>query len=132
MYRLVSIVLSSMILLQSIGVTVHDLAQLGNFIEHAQYHKQHHGDTIFVFISKHYGDLKANHEREHHNEKRDHEQLPFHHQSHMCAISVFILNIQDHNIARFEFLEFQNDNFIYKEPSSSLYTEDMFQPPRLS
>jgi hypothetical protein len=127
-----SIILSSLILLQSSGISINDIAQIDDFIEHASYHKEQFGDNIFVFISKHYGELKASHEQEHKEEKQEHEQLPFHQQSHVCSISVFILNNQIEEINLIEFSDYKSHNFIYKEPSSSLIKESPFQPPRHS
>lgn len=132
MSKFISIALSSIILIQSLGMTVHDIAQIGKFIEHAQYHSEAYGDNVFVFISKHYGDLKANHEQEHQEEKKEHDQLPFNHQSHLCAISAFILNTPIAEIHSIEFSDYQCHNFIYQEPSSSVFKEGPFQPPRLS
>ena len=132
MSKLFSITLSIIILLQSIGITIHDIAQIDDFIEHANYHNEQYGDNVLVFISKHYGDLKATHEREHHEEKQEHEQLPFHHQSHVCFISAFILNNQIEVIDVVEFSDYKSHDFIYQEPSSSLIKETPFQPPRLS
>lgn len=132
MLKVFSISISFIILLQSLGITIHDIAQLDDFIEHASFHKKQYGDNVLVFISKHYGELKASHEREHHEEKQEHEQLPFHHQSHVCSISVFILNNKIEVIDVVEFSDFKSHNFIYQEPSSSLIKESPFQPPRLS
>ena len=132
MSNLFSIALSTIILLQSIGVTIHDIAQIDDFIEHANYHNEQYGDNVLVFISKHYGDLKATHEREHHEEKQEHEQLPFHHQSHVCSISAFILSNSIEEIAVIQFSDYKSHNFIYQEPSSSLIKETPFQPPRFA
>lgn len=121
-----------MILIQSLGMTVHDIGQIGKFIEHAQYHSEQYGDNVFVFISKHYGELKVHHDLEHQEEKKEHEQLPFNQQSQLCAISAFILITPVEDIHSFEFSEFQSHNFIYQEPSSSVFKEGPFQPPRLS
>lgn len=132
MHKVFSITIALIILLQSLGVTVRDIAQFDDFLEHASFHKKEYGDNVLVFISKHYGELKAEHEREHRDEKKEHEQLPFHHQSHVCSISAFILNNKIEVTDVVEFSEFKSHNFIYQEPSSSLIKETPFQPPRLS
>jgi hypothetical protein len=132
MLNIFSIALSSIILLQSIGISINDISKIDDFIEHASFHNEEYGDNIFVFISKHYGDLKTVHEREHHDEKKEHEQLPFHHQSQVSAISLFILNNPIDSIDVVEFSEFKSHNFVYQEPSSSSIKESPFQPPRLS
>ncbi len=94
MLKLISIALSSLILLQSLGLSARDMAQIDDFIEHANFHSEAYGDNVFVFISKHYGELKASHEREHREEHGEHEQLPFH-QSQISAISAFVLTSQN-------------------------------------
>ena len=65
MIKLFSISLSFLILLQSFGISFNDLSQIDEFIEHAQFHSEQYGDNVFVFISKHYGELKTDHDKEH-------------------------------------------------------------------
>ena len=61
--------------MQSIGIHLSDLVQLDEFIEHAQFHSKEYGDNVFVFISKHYGELKAEHDAQHKEEQEEHQQL---------------------------------------------------------
>ena len=114
MSKLFSISLSLVILIQSLGISIADIAQIDEFIEHAQFHSEQHGDNVLVFISKHYGELKASHEKEHQEEKEDHEQLPFQHQSHISLIPAFVLNTKIFN-------EIDGDNTIWEqEPLNNL------------
>ena len=131
MIKLFSISLSFLILLQSFGISFNDLSQIDEFIEHAQFHSEQYGDNVFVFISKHYGELKTDHDKEHQEEKEDHEQLPFLQQSNVSIIS-FTLNSQNEAFKTPEPFEFKNHNFYYLEPTSSLHSSGPFQPPRLS
>ncbi len=64
-------------MIQSFGLCFDDMVQIDEFIEHAQFHSEAYGDNVIVFISKHYGELKADHEKDHQEEKEDHEKLPF-------------------------------------------------------
>lgn len=123
---------SFLILLQSFGVSLNDLFQIDEFIEHAQFHNEQYGDNVLVFISKHYGDLKTDHIKEHQEEKEDHEQLPFQHQSNVYIISAFTLNSQKDTFKTPDFFEFKFHNFYYLAPTSSLHSLGLFQPPRLS
>ncbi|WP_438969326.1 hypothetical protein [Nonlabens sp.] len=134
MSNLFSISLSLFILLQSFGISVADVAQMDEFIEHAQYHSEQYGDNVFVFISKHYGELKADHDKEHQEEKEDHEELPFNHNncSHIASVTVFVLHTQKQDYHIPELLELRKDHFFYQEPSSSIHSEGPFQPPRFS
>jgi hypothetical protein len=132
MHKLFSILLSSIILLQSFGFDSVDVAQIDEFIEHAQFHSEQYGDNVLVFISKHYGELKAAHDAEHQEEKEDHEQLPFQHVSHGTSSLVFTLQTTEIILNTVEFPAVNKTNFYYKALSSSLHSEGLFQPPRLS
>jgi hypothetical protein len=129
--KLFSIFISGLILLQSFGMHFDDVVQLDEFFKHAQFHSEQYGDNVLVFISKHYGELKADHDREHQEEKEDHEQLPFQHQSHVTSITAFTLNTPIAEFKSPELYEFRTTNFYYQAPSSSLHAEGLFQPPRL-
>ncbi|WP_229724459.1 hypothetical protein [Winogradskyella forsetii] len=118
--------------MQSFGINLNDLSQIDELIEHAQFHNEQYGDNVIVFISKHYGELKADHNREHQEEKEDHEQLPFQHVSHTSTITAFVLNINKDDSKTFEFSEFKEHTFFYQIPSSSIHSEGILQPPRHS
>jgi hypothetical protein len=130
--KLFSILLSSLIMLQSFGVHYDDIVQLDELIEHAQFHSDQYGDNMIVFLSKHYGELKADHQRDHQEEKKDHEKLPFNHSaSHTCVADVFI-NTYKSELNVIEFSDYKSANFYYQAPSSSLHTQGILQPPRIS
>jgi hypothetical protein len=130
--KLVSITLSFLTLLQSFGLHFDDIAQLDEFVEHAKFHSEQYGDNVFVFIAKHYGELKAEHEKEHQEEKEEHEELPFKHHCHIATVTVYDVCIYSIDITTLEFLEFSSDNFYYQDLFSSLYSKGILQPPRFS
>lgn len=132
MSKLFSILLSSVILLQTLGFDSVDIVQIDEFIEHAQYHSEAYGDNVWVFISKHYGELKAAHDAEHREEKGKHEQLPFQHVTHGTTSFVFTLQASEITLHTVEFPSVNTTNFHYKGLSSSLHSKGLFQPPRLS
>ena len=132
MKTICSILLSFTILIQSVGFSLGDVIQIDEFISHAQYHSKHYGDTVLVFISKHYGNLKAEHNTKHQEEKADHEQLPFQQHSHVSSVSFFILNTIKEDFNSPEFNSFETHNFHYTSLKSSLYSKGLFQPPRHS
>lgn len=134
MSKLVSISISFVILIQSFGISLYDLAQLDTFFEHAQFHSEQYGDNVFVFISKHYGELKTNHEKEHQEEKENHEQLPFNHHncSHISSITDFVLITYREGLKTTRFSEQTETNFYYQASSSSQHSEGLFQPPQYS
>lgn len=132
MKTLISIALSVLVLLQSFGIHMDDMVQIDEFIEHAQFHSEQYGDNVFVFISKHYGELKAAHEKEHQEEKQDHENLPFNGHSQLSLVSAFVVGSFSSELNQLEILEFKSLNFHYQAPSSSLHSEGILQPPRIS
>lgn len=132
MSKLYSISLSLIILIQSIGISFNDIVQFDEFMEHAQYHMEQHGDNFLDFVSKHYGSLKEEHEKLHQDEQEEHEELPFQHHSHISSISTFILNSQRTDFQIPDLLEYQDHNFYYQEPSSTLHSDGIIQPPRHS
>lgn len=119
--------------MQSTGFHISDLVQIDDFITHAKFHSEQYGDNVFVFISKHYGELKAQHDKEHQEEQEDHEQLPFNnHQNHTTAITDFTLQFFKVDIKSLINFERTSNNFSYIPPSSSLFLETILQPPRHS
>lgn len=111
---------------------MNDCIQLDEFIEHAQFHNQEYGDSFFVFVSKHYGELKSEHNKEHQEEKKDHEKLPFQHHRHVSSIAVLSFGVPNiFDLIAPDFPDCKSHNFFYQESSSSLYLEGLFQPPRL-
>ncbi len=117
--------------MQSFGFHINDIAQIDEFIEHAKFHNEQYGDNVFVFISKHYGEQKKDHEKEQHDGNEDHEQLPFQHQTHIASITDFVLNTYIQVLKTPEFSEFKTHHFYYQATSSSLHVDGLFQPPQL-
>lgn len=134
MFRLISILLSFIILIQSVNFGLDDVLHIDELIEHASFHSEAHGDSFAVFLSKHYGELKAIHEKEHQEEKEEHEQLPFNHNncSHVSSMMVLALNPFKEELKVHDFSEQIETNFYYQEPTSSLHSLGFFQPPRHS
>ena len=134
MTNILSIAISFIILIQSFGISFYDISQLDTFIDHAQFHSEQHGDNVLVFISKHYGELKADHEKKHHEEKEDHEKLPFNHNNcnHVSSLTSFIFNSTKSDLKIVDFPEYIKANFFYQEPTSSMHKLSLFQPPQHS
>jgi hypothetical protein len=124
--------MSSVFLLQSCGIHYDDIVQLDELIEHAQFHSDEYGDNVIVFLSKHYGELKADHQREHQEEKKDHEQLPFNHSNSITSISALVIKAFNTELIQLEITDLKITNFHYQAPFSSLHSEGILQPPRTS
>lgn len=126
-----SIVYTFLILFQSLNISLGELAQLDEFLEHASFHKEQYGDSLLVFISKHYGELKVEHEKNHREEQKEHENLPF--QNHSCThhlVNVFVHVTNFHPDEKVEVSMGKAKNFHYLLSDSSGFTSGIFQPPR--
>lgn len=126
-----SFILAFIFLLQSIGFQCTDLLQVGEFIEHAQYHQAQYGDSLFEFMAKHYGSLKDEHHSTHHEESPAHEKLPFQNTIQIVIVAIPVFNdSQLHLTNRFEFSEYKSHIFFYQESFSLAYVDSILQPPR--
>ena len=133
MIRLTSILLSSLMLLQSLHFGVSDLTQLDELLEHASYHQQQFGDSFLTFLSKHYGDQKEKHQQDQGEEQHDHEQLPFQQvPQHISGHSHFYVPGRILWESQLEYGESQSHNFYYQSGSPAVHTDGIFQPPRLA
>lgn len=131
MTKLVSILAALLILFQSFNISFGDIAQLDELLEHAAFHKAEYGDNIFLFISKHYGELKADHNKKHQEEKEDHEKLPFENQSSSQHIlNAFVLFETFTPRHKIEVIQNKSIHFFYLQGDYSSYESGIFQPPR--
>lgn len=131
MTRLTSILLSALMLLQSLHLGVSDLLQLDDFMQHARYHQEAFGDSFLTFLSKHYGDLKDTHHQDHREEQPDHEQLPFQQIPQQISGHAYFYvpgrllweHLPEHR-------ETQTHNFYHHPGVPAVYPGGVFQPPR--
>lgn len=131
MSKLLAILLSGVILIQSFHVMAEDFLQLDELLEHAQFHKQEHGDNFLVFLSKHYGELKLDHSENHQEEQSEHEQLPFQCQGHPSTFLAYLQFNSSSFINGFDALNSTPEtNFHYLNLYASLHEEALLQPPR--
>ncbi len=121
-----------LILFQSFNLDINDVLEMDELVEHYQFHSREYGDTILVFLSKHYGELKTDHHQKHEEEQKDHEELPFQHQYSSPTTIVFISNKIPGYDTRIQVLENNPGNFHYFDFYTSLLGDSPFQPPRLA
>lgn len=133
MVKLTCILSSFLILAQSLGFHANDLAELDELFNHAKFHQETYGDNFLVFMAKHYGDLKAEHEKEHREEKKDHEKLPFQHHCHSTTSSTYVIRDFSTNFLKIQVFEVdETHNFFYSNSYHSLEVDEPFQPPRVA
>lgn len=134
MTKLLSILLSLMILAQNMGLVINDIVKLDELVSHAIMHNDKYGDSLIDFVSKHYGEQKAAHAIAHQEEKGDHDKLPFNHTGHchVIAITAIVHTPAVIEIRNPKFVDDVTANFYYHSPISSLHTSGLLQPPRFS
>jgi len=130
MNKLVIIGISLLILLQGANIHFKDLVELGQLMEHYQFHNEEYGDNFVVFVSKHYGELKADHSEKHQEEQQEHEKLPFQHQSQCAQSLVFVLGSNNLIYSHSEIPVATKRNFHYQMSYSHIWGDDPFQPPK--
>lgn len=130
MTKIISIAVSLLILVQSFNIHLNDIIELDELMEHAQFHANEYGDDFLVFISKHYGELKAEHSQKHQEEKEEHEQLPFQHQCNTASLSAFVLNQTAPYPVEIDLVFNCESNYFYQASYHSLAQDGLFQPPR--
>lgn len=128
MYKTIAILLSNLILLQSLNIGLEDFSKIKVLVKHAQYHQETYGDSFIDFLVEHYGNDKyvaKNH--------KEHKDLPFKQDSlnHNHLPSVFTLNTTVFELKRNIAVRVQQ-NYFYKESYSLFEKPSVFQPPKFS
>lgn len=127
----ISFILAFVVLFQSFNFEITDINKLSNFINDINCHVQD-GESFADFIADHYKNDSESHEHKGvQHEHDDHGELPFKHQhmdSHVQLVFVFFSNEFNSN---YEELNDSVDNFNYTEPTSDLFLNSLFQPPRV-
>lgn len=130
MDRIITIGTALLIFLQSVNIHFNDLVEMDKLIEHYQFHSDEYGDDFMVFLSKHYGKLKVSHSEKHQEEQKDHEQLPFQHQSQCSQLLVFVVETAPIFQSRSEVPMDSPSNFHYQISYSPIWGDGPFQPPK--
>lgn len=129
--KLFSLIISSLILVQSFNIHFSDVLKLTELIEHAELHKKKYGDDFLVFLSKHYGDLKQSHKKQHSEEEKNHSHPPINHDCTSQLQTSFVINTNSFSIEGLQ-IEKKSSNFHYQDKFSTFEKTRIFQPPRLT
>lgn len=107
-----------------------EFAHLGQLVAHAQFHAEKYDDDIMVFLSKHYGELAPEHSKDHQEEKKAHDELPFNHYCSSYTPMAFVIHI--FNVPPIQTVPILNRtlDFFYLDNYSFLEKSDIFQPPQ--
>lgn len=125
-----SILLSSLILVQSLNISIEDISKLNVLLEHAKYHQENYGDSFLEFLSEHYGSGITEGDNNNHKEHKD---LPFKHDNNTCYNLNWTINLSGAFVVKnTTALESSTPNFFYKESTSMFEKQTVFQPPKLS
>ena len=129
--KLFSIFISSLILVQSFNIHFGDVLKLNEMMEHAKLHKNRYGDDFLVFLSKHYGELKQSHKKQHTEEEKDHSHPPINHDCNSQLQAPFVINIVSFSIENVQTPK-KSAIFFYQDNFSSFEKQKIFQPPQLT
>ena len=132
MKTIVAISLSFLVFFQSVGVSIGDIFLLNELVEHAQYHSEEFGDDFFTFFEKHYGDLKAEHNKNHKEEKSQHEKLPFQHNNCNHLLAEGVMLGYEFPLEKSVVTYTANPHFYYQDLYSFLERVSIFQPPKIA
>jgi len=129
MTKLFSIIFANLILFQSFNIGFDDFSKFNTLLEHASFHHENYGDSFFEFLAEHYGEEFKNHSNEH----KEHEDLPFKHDQQTCQHipTIFMLHTIAIELKEYAFVDAPK-TFFYKESYSLFEKPSVFQPPRLA
>jgi hypothetical protein len=128
MIKIISFSIASMILIQSFNIHVLDVLKLKNLIEHIEFHKSTYGDNVFAFVAKHYGYQKLKHEKK--DEKGDHQQLPFHHNTCFDSVVFYVFDMNRYQLKDLDHSDAELSTFFFQSVYSFMENTDIFQPPQ--
>ncbi len=130
MKKFVVTYLATLILSQGIFANTDILFETSELIEDYQLHKVKYGDNLSTFISKHFGDLKESHKKQHQKEHEQHKH-PVQNNSgtnqldYTLSASFFIMkNVIEINSS--------TSNYHYSDLFSTFEKRKIFQPPRIA
>ena len=109
-----------------------DIFMLNDLVEHAQFHSEEYGDNFFTFFEKHYGDLKAEHQKTNQEEQSKHDKLPFQHNSCNHLMAEVIVIGYEFPLEKSVVTYSSKSHFFYQDLYSFHKRASIFQPPRIA
>lgn len=130
MAKFFSIIISGLILIQSFNIQLNDVLKIDVYLHHLQYHVDEYGDDLFDFISKHYGELKDMHVKNHQEEEKDHSQLPFRNDGCFQSITLYLVQKNRLTFDLNSLILYRSSFFYYLDLFSTFEKQKIFQPPQ--
>ncbi|NVJ88734.1 MAG: hypothetical protein HWD82_04765 [Flavobacteriaceae bacterium] len=130
MIRLIAILLSQLVLLQSINFKITDFKNIEVFLTHAKFHQEKYGDSFLEFFIEHYADSENTNYEKH----EEHKNLPFKNELNFTNLTQVVINLCidiDTTTKPLKSTK-EKSNFYYKEPYSDTVKKSIFQPPKYS
>ena len=129
--KLSAIILSFTILFQSFNFEISDFNKIPNFIDDIKCHVNA-GESFSDFIADHYNILSNGHDHSGNTCKHDaHGELPFKHQHIDTHSQVVFIILANDFFTDYQESFLKNKKYSYKEPTSNLFINKFFQPPRV-
>lgn len=129
MQKVIITYLASLILFQGMFAYLDIIFEIGEVLEDYELHKVKYGDDLSTFISKHFGDLKESHKKEHQEEHKHHNH-PI--QTGIENVEVYVLQTLDFSINTTLEIISTTNNFGNKDLFSTFEKQKIFQPPQLT
>ena len=126
MNKILIFILSFTILIQSFNFQLEDITKVPTLVNHIADHFES-GDSFMDFISMHYGSQFETHKSKH----KEHQKLPLKQYLLHLHLQVYI-SVCTNNLLTNSFKEIhlKKKIFNYTEPFSSLFSTEIFQPPK--
>ncbi|MBT8385334.1 MAG: hypothetical protein KJO83_06465 [Bacteroidia bacterium] len=129
MYKIISIILTFLILSQTSEVSFVDVLKVKNLYEHVKFHQEQYGDSLLDFLTEHYGGSDMDQKNDH----QDHDNLPFKHSSKTCSHHILLFTIDlIHQELKIDPSLDSRVNFFYKETTSVFELDSILQPPQFT
>lgn len=128
--KLISIILTLVILNQSVFVHANDLLAITDLVEHYEFHQKKYNDDFLTFVSKHYGSQKKSHNDSNKDEKSSHDNLPFQHANHHSSLTLYFEQQTVSTTDRPVITEADVKTLKNEALTHNLFSSGVFQPPK--
>jgi len=130
MKKVISILIAVLFLLQSSQICFEDFQRVDALLQDVSFHQTKYGDNFFVFLSKHYGELKESHKKQHQEEEQEHQHPPLSGDCHTQGQPVVIWQVQIPFLPVIYHQIEVTQNFYYHDLHSTFEKPSVFQPPK--